>query len=291
MGSLSEKLSGNYISKKIEEALVKIYKDESNTQLLLPTQHGELPKVRRYASIYLEYKSGTEPRVLRACIKAYIIDDLKIPILIGKQDILGNNWIESKHMHGYGAIARMANSDPLIHRWLQEACGKYDMERDDQPIETLARKSTENLMDQQKAETIFNLSEKLNKHIEEDVAYPIVDPKQRSEDEHNRYYEDADEDKIYQEGELPTNMQGSPNGIEKINEMFHNVKGVCSKDLSRIPAKVKPFRLDIDVEKWESLRQPNGYQRQSEAKEKAMREYTNSYLGTLFKLSEASQAS
>jgi len=43
-GSLSEKLSGNYISKEIEEILVglygvKIYKDESYTQLLLPTKY------------------------------------------------------------------------------------------------------------------------------------------------------------------------------------------------------------------------------------------------------------
>ena len=296
-GSLSEKLSGNYISKEIEEMLVglygvKIYKDESYTQLLLPTKYGTLPQVRKHVYFYLEYKSRTEPRVLRACIKAYIIDDLKIPILIGKQDLLGNNWIESKHLHGYDAtIARMTNSDPLIHRWLQETYGTYDMDRDNQPIETLARKSTGNLMDQQKAEMIFNLSEKINKHIEEDIAYPIVDPEQRSEDEHNRYYEDADEDECYQEGELPTNVQDSPNGITKINEMLHNMKGVFSKDLSRIPAKVKPFRLDIDVEKWESLRQPNGYRRQSDAKEKAMREYINSYLGTLFKISEASQAS
>ena len=138
---------------------------------------------------------------------------------------------------------------------------------------------------------IFNLSEKNNEHIEEDIAYPIVDPEQRSEDEHNRYYEDADEDENYQEGELPTNVQGSPNGITKINEMLHNMNGVFSRDLSRISAKVKPFRLDIDVEKWESLRQPNGYRRQSEAKEKAMQECINSNLGTLFKILEASQAS
>jgi len=130
------------------------------------------------------------------------------------------------------------------------------MKRDDQPIETFARKFAGNLMDQQKAEMVFNLSEKLNKHIEEDVAHPIVDPKQRSKDKQNLYYEDADEDENYQKGELSTNVQGSPNGIATINEMLHNENGVFSRDLSRIPVKVKSFRFDIDVEKWGSLRQP-----------------------------------
>jgi len=85
------------------------------------------------------------------------------------------------------------------------------MESNDQPIENLARKSTVNLMDQKKAEMIFNLSEKLNKLIEEDVAYPIVDLEQQSEDENNCYYKDTDEAENYQEGELPTDVKGSLN--------------------------------------------------------------------------------
>jgi len=47
-----------------------------------------------------------------------------------------------------------------------------------------------------------------------------------------------------------------------MNEMLHNVNGVFSRDLGKIPPKVKRFRLDLNVEKWESLRQPNGYRRQ-----------------------------
>jgi len=121
-GSLSENLIGNYISKEIEEMRVelygvKIYKDVSYTQLLLPTKYGTLPQVRNHVYFDLECESRTESRVISACIKSYIIDDLNIPILIGKQVLLENNWIESKRLHGYDAtIARMTNSDPLIQR-------------------------------------------------------------------------------------------------------------------------------------------------------------------------------
>ena len=41
-------------------------------------------KVDTHVYMYLEYRSRTESRILRACFKAYVIEDLVVPIVIGK---------------------------------------------------------------------------------------------------------------------------------------------------------------------------------------------------------------
>jgi len=282
-GSLSTKLSGNYISQETLDRLVntfsiRIYQDNLITSIQLPLNLSKASAINKHVYMYLEYQSRTEKRILRACIKAYIIPDLVVPIIIGKNDLIGNSWIESKHLHGYDAtLERITTGDPMLKTWLRETYGSYEMESEDEPIMTLAKqKSTHEW--QGVNEMLNSLQEKLRSEPLENDTYYLVDPDQKSEDEHNRYYEDVDEDEDYVEGELPTNIEGTPEGLIKIKHLLERIKTVFSKDLSRKPAKVKPFRLDIDVEKWESLRQPNGHRRQSESKETAMREYINTYI-------------
>ena len=141
-------------------------------------------------------------------------------------------------------------------------------------------------------EMLFALAEKMENSRDVENLHHLVDPEQRSEDEHERYYEDGDEDENYEEGELPSKVEASSDkALEEWMKALKEFSSVFSKELSRKPAKVKPYELDIDKEKWERTRQANGYRTQSYLKEQAMQEYIEKYQGILFQSSEASQAS
>jgi len=298
-GSLSSRLSGNYISRETCNALVKIskckvYKHENSINVDFPAELGMegSTAVNDHVYFYLEYRSRTEPRVMRAVLKAYVIEDLIVPIIVGKNDLLGNSWIESKHLWGCDPKLAKLESQEMLKQWMLDTYGKYDMDIDSAPIETMAKKSKSSFEDKRVRDMLFALSEKMETASEAENLYHLVDPEQRSEDENDRYYEDVDKDADYEEGELPSQIEGSSEeALEEIRKMLHDVKSVFSKELSKNPAKVKPYEMDIDKEKWEKTRQTNGYRKQSYLKEQAMKEYIDLYQGILFQISEASQAS
>ena len=180
---------------------------------------------------------------------------------------------------------------PQASSWLRDEYGTYESDQDDSPIETIARKANSTKVVPKIKDMLFALSEKMNSPEEVENLFHLVDPEQRSEDENDRYYEDADEEEEYEEGEMPTKIEGTEEALKEIHLMLQRRKNVFSKTLSREPAKVKPYKIDIDEEKWMNIRQANGYRRQSEPKEKAMKEYINTYRDILFQISEARQAS
>jgi hypothetical protein len=251
-GSLSKTLSGNYISRETCDELVKnfgvkIYNQKESKSIDFPTEFGKITEVSEHVYFYLEYKSRTDDQVLRAVIKAYVIPDLIVPILIGKNDLLYNCWISSKHLHGYDAtLERIGKKDPQLREWLMDTYGTYDMDYDSSPVETMAKRSKSTGMEPRVAEMLFSLGERMNNPQEVQELCHLVDPEQKSEDEHDRYYEDADEAADYEEGELPTQINGSKEGLEEIKKLLEKVKKVFSRELSKNPAKVKPYKIDID---------------------------------------------
>jgi hypothetical protein len=59
--------------------------------------------------------------MLRASLKLYIIDQLNVKILIGKNDLLRNMWIESKHLQGYShSDVHEVSKHPGLLAWIEE---------------------------------------------------------------------------------------------------------------------------------------------------------------------------
>ena len=86
---------GNFISGKILDLLkkkfnIKIYKDDKDIEIKLPSGGSGGTKVNEHVYFYLEYRSRTERRILRACVKAYAIQDLAVPIVTEKTNLRAN---------------------------------------------------------------------------------------------------------------------------------------------------------------------------------------------------------
>ena len=61
----------------------------------MPTLWSSTTAVQDHVYIKVDFKSRTEPRIMRATVKAYVLHDLQVDFIIGKRDLLANCWIES----------------------------------------------------------------------------------------------------------------------------------------------------------------------------------------------------
>lgn len=120
---------------------------------------------------------------MRAVLKAYIIENLIVPIVGGKNALLGNAWIESKHLWGCDPTLAKLESQDMLRTWMLDTYGHYDMDIDSAPIKTIAKKakvSRTNMADYEEGELpseielLVNTTRILEKLQEHDIN---VNPK------------------------------------------------------------------------------------------------------------------
>ena len=224
---------------------------------------------------------------MRATIKAYVIPGLAVDMLIGKNDLLGNCWIESKHLHGYDPhIIEAVDKDPAIKKYINETYGKY-FSKGLSPQETLARKKGE---DSDTSEMLLAMATMLDNQDEIYRDFNLGTPEERMRDESMEYFQDDPED-TYDEGELPKDIAGSNEFVKEVRKLCTRYSDIFSKQLAKQPAKLPPFKFDIDENKWMEGKEVRGVRPQSQPKQQAIKDYVGSGLGTLVEISEAKRTS
>ena len=96
----------------------------------MPTLLSSTTEVQDHVYIKVDFKSRTEPRIMRVTVKAYVLHDLQVDFIIGKRDLLASCWIKSKHLHGYDphVVKQVADSNILMNL-LTEAFETYEMDQ------------------------------------------------------------------------------------------------------------------------------------------------------------------
>ena len=294
-GSISSiSSSGSYISELLfnklkKELNIKTFEDGEGSKIKLPTLLSKTIEVKKHVYLHVEYKSRTEDRQMRATIKAYIIPDLAVEMIIGKNDLLGNCWIESKHLHGYDPhIIKAVEKDSDIKKFILDTYGTYPTEGFS-PEETLARKRGE-ASDQRNSAMLLAIATMIDNQDEYYREFSLGTTEDRMRDESIEYFQDDPEEE-YNEGELPKDVDGSPNFVENANKMNGEYRNMFSKKLAKLPARLPPFKFDIDVEKWMGGKEVRGVRPQSQPKQKAIKDYITEGFETLLEISEARRTS
>ena len=228
---------------------------------------------------------------MRATLKAYILPDLRIDFIMSKKDLLANKWVESKHLHGFDpTVINAVNNDRVISKYVTETYGTYKL-HDHSPEEILLRNRGTPTEREQKAQ-LFQVAALLDKGWIEDLYkdFSLGTPEERMKDESAEYFGDDDEDEDYDEGELPA-PAGSASLRSKTAELNKRYKHLFSRTLSKAPAKLPPFKFDIDEEKWFAEKEMRGVRSQSQPKQRAIRDYLSDGMQILVELSEATKTS
>jgi hypothetical protein len=254
-GSIGEILSGSYIKRSyflnINETLkLPTFRHEKEVNLGAAFTGAQDELVSEFIYLHIEYPSRTQDRTLRACLKIYIVDNLRVNICIGKSDLLSNDFIESKHLHGYGKEAlHEVSKDSALLAYLEEKFGTFSVEGE-APIVTRAA-NARNVLKEEMLDLMAHLADE-----ERSEAIPLVSNK--SDHDNIEYFQDIDLAEDYDEGTLPSEIFGSPKFKERIKNLNVKFKSIFSKELLKQPALVKPFVLDIDKEKWFSTKKFQG---------------------------------
>ena len=277
-GSLESKASGSYINKEYLNKINNkmkfiIYSDIDPSYLELGVGKGHTA-ISDHIYVTIEYKSRTSNKMLRASLKLYIIDQLNVKILIGKNDLLRNMWIESKHLQGYShSDVREVSKHPGLLAWIEETKGIYP---------------NGHLLPREVVAKTRLLQPEAFLRFQESLDHPLTTFTEADEED-DEYFED-DEDIPYNEGDLPTEIEGDKTfrkAAQKLNEKFKNI---FSKELSNKPANVKPFIINIQKDKW--LPKQAHVRPQSTQKREALTKHVMAGLASnLFERSIAGRAS
>ena len=283
-GSIGEILSGSYIKRsyfsKINETLqLPTFRHDKEVNLGAAFTGTQDEIVSEFIYLHIEYPSRTQDRTLRACLKIYIVDNLRVNICIGKADLLSNDFIESKHLHGYGkeALSEVSKDDALL-AYLEEKFGTFSLEGEAPIVTRVANART--VLKEEMLDLMAHLADE-----ERSEAIPLVS--NRSDHDNVEYFQDIDEAEDYDEGTLPSEVFGSPRFKERIKKLNTKFKSIFSKELLKQPALVEPFVLKIDKNKWFSTKKFQGLRSMSFPKQQALGEYLNAGENILFKFGNA----
>jgi hypothetical protein len=289
-----DRVTGTYISRSFYETnkqklKLQSFQTQDRTIIRTATFGGKPLVISEHTYIHIEFKSRTSKRTMRASLKAYIAEDLCVPIIVGKNDLLHNNWIESRHLWGYGEdfIAEAAKDDAIMNM-LEEQLGRFSMEGESSLVVRAAL-----AVDATREETM-DLIAHLSQREQEDIEAGKTIPLNRSggEDaEDELYFKDMDKNDEYEEGALPTQVFGTPEFRAKMDEMHKKYANIFSRSLAKLPADVPAFKFIIDKEKWAARKEPKGIRPISFPKERALQQYLEDGIGKLFKHGTAEHTS
>ena len=274
-GSLAKNYSGNYIRRD--------YLSNINKKLKLPIQKGVSHDIIGYngtrhsgpseyivADIKFTSRTGKD---INARVKLHIMDHLATNVIIGRNTLCCEKLINSDHLYGFDCSEddfprpRFCMSDmvffngEMIHKnILGVHHGTYSY-------------ATQNLL-----------------ASIEGQEHTLIDKDQRIDDENLDYYLDYDPRGEYEEGDLPSQIQGSEEFVNAVKALHIKFKNIFSKTLSQVPALVTPYRIDIDEEKWYAKANTDHTRPQSAIKQQAMDEYIREGTGKLFERSLATRA-
>jgi hypothetical protein len=289
-----DRVTGTYISRSFYETnkqklKLQSFQTQDRTLIRTATFGGKPLVIHEHTYIHIEFKSRTTKRTMRASLKAYIAEDLCIPIIVGKNDLLHNNWIESRHLWGYGEdfIAEAAKDDAVMNM-LEEQLGRFSMEGESSLVVRAAL-----AVDATREETmdlIAHLSQREQEDIEAGKTIPLN--RSKSDDaEDELYFKDMDKNDEYEEGALPTQVFGTPEFRAKMDEMHKKYANIFSRSLAKLPADVPAFKFIIDKEKWAARKEPKGIRPISFPKERALQQYLEDGINKLFKHGTAEHTS
>ena len=289
-----DRVTGTYISRSFfdtnkQKLKLQSFKTQDRTLVQTATFGSKPLIVDEHTYIHIEFKSRTTKRTMRASLKAYIAEGLCVPIIVGKNDLIHNNWIESRHLWGYEPdfIAQAAR-DEAIMNMLEEQLGRFSMEGESSLVVRAAL-----AVDATREETmdlIAHLSQREMEDIEAGKSIPLN--RSGSDDaEDEMYFRDTDKNDEYEEGALPTQVFGSPEFKAKMAETHKKYAAIFSRSLAKLPADVPAFKFIIDKDKWEARKEPKGIRPISFPKEKALQKYLEEGINKLFEHGTAEHTS
>lgn len=235
-------------------------------EVTLGTEQNKFVQDGSHIYIYVTFNARNTNAEMKLAIKAYIVDGLAHPLVIGKNDLHKHSFIESKYLAGYEPQVSNALKDhPDVLKAMTEQFGAYKSEGHDAKTSLFLFR---HLKKKELYDAFLNLTEVMD--IVPGVHYALSDVTGTSQDEDLKYFEDIDLEADYKEGELPEKIEGSEEFIKNARKLNIRYKNIFSKKLRDKPADVEPFSLDIDHDKWMALPEIRQPRQQSYPKQQAL---------------------